>query len=91
MGNVGIFAKCGQILKMWEMWDHWAPCLWPQIYRIIVMYRVSSRIFQPGGGGSSISVTRGGRGGGENYASTDLIGPVAEGSARLVLQFMAVR
>ena len=33
-------------------------------------------------------VTRGGRGGG-NYASTDLIGPV--GSARLVLQFMAVR
>ena len=34
-------------------------------------------------------VGRGGGGGG-NHASTDLIGPVAVGRARLVLQFMAV-
>ena len=53
--------------------------------------------FNWGGGGSSISANVqpptlhevGGGGGGGNYASTDLIGPV--GSARLVLQFMAVR
>ena len=50
--------------------------------------------FSTGGGGqhqchcAATHVTRGGRGGGD-YASTDLIGPV--GSARLVLQFMAVR
>ena len=47
-----------------------------------------------GGGGSSISATVQPPtlhevGGGGGYASTDLIGQV--GSARLVLQFMAVR
>ena len=59
--------------------------------------RVSSRIVQLwGGGAASVPLcshprytrwARGGGGGG--YASTDLIGPV--GSARPVLQFMAVR
>ena len=64
---------------------------------LLDLCRVSSRIFQLGGGGvSSISATvqpptlhEVGGGGGGDYASTDLIGPV--GSARLVLQFMAVR
>ena len=64
------------------------------MYPVTPITRVSSRIFQLGG--SSISATvqppmlhEVGGGGGGNYASTDLIGPV--GSARLVLQFMAVR
>ena len=50
--------------------------------------------FSTRGGGSSISATVQPPtlhevGGGGDYASTDLIGPV--GSARLMLQFMAVR
>ena len=70
------------------------PCSAEQSLYLSISTRVSSRIFQLMGGSSICATVQPPTlhevgGGGGNYASTDLIGPV--GSTRLVLQFMAVR